>query len=180
MILTFDSCSLPKEVKIGWNVLDVRQYIPQPRMCFKCLAFNHNIKTCRATEQTCQKCGEQGHLHTSCSKPMNCANCGESHMASDRKCPVYQVEKEAQAYISQHKVTYRDAKKAAVQMFNSTGKTYSEILKRISPRRQPPQAQHISEQSQQQRRLQQHQTKQHQDGKPEEAANAQETHSHLT
>ena len=35
-ILTFDSYKIPSAVKIGWSKLDVREYIPRRRRCFKC------------------------------------------------------------------------------------------------------------------------------------------------
>ena len=61
MILTFDMCSLPENVKIGWTNLNVREYIPEPRRCYKCQRFGHGSKACRSTDDRCDNCGEWGH-----------------------------------------------------------------------------------------------------------------------
>ena len=36
MILTFDRCVLLNYVKIRWKSYDVREYIPLPRLCYRC------------------------------------------------------------------------------------------------------------------------------------------------
>ena len=33
-ILTFDACALPDNVKIGYKICDVREYISRPRRCY--------------------------------------------------------------------------------------------------------------------------------------------------
>ena len=58
-ILTFDRCILPKEVFIGWTRCEVKEYIPRPRRCFKCHAFNHGGKACRSDVSICVRCGDK-------------------------------------------------------------------------------------------------------------------------
>ena len=66
IILTFESCDLPKNVKIGWTSFEVRKYIPDPRQCFQCQKFNHGSKTCRSQVEVCNRCGESGNRGTTC------------------------------------------------------------------------------------------------------------------
>ena len=60
-ILTFDSCELPDEVKIGLTVCRVRLYIPRPRRCFKCQAFGHGASSCRSEIEVCCNCSRKKH-----------------------------------------------------------------------------------------------------------------------
>ena len=56
-ILTFNKPRTPKEVKTGYCLERVEQYIPAPLRCFKCQKFGHHREACRE-RQTCAKCGE--------------------------------------------------------------------------------------------------------------------------
>ena len=46
-ILTFNKPQTPKEVKIGYCLERVKQYVPAPLRCFKCQKFGHHRETCR-------------------------------------------------------------------------------------------------------------------------------------
>ena len=130
MILTFDSCTLPENVKLGWTALPVRTYIPRPRQCYKCWRFNHSSKSCRALGDMCPNCGEEGHTRLSCKTPTNCANCDGAHTANDRNCPLYKIETETLAYQTKEKVSYQEAKKYAIQKLSASGISYADIVKK--------------------------------------------------
>ena len=138
MVLTFDSCTLPEKVKLGWTAFEVRPYVPSVRQCFKCLKFNHSSRVCRATTDRCSNCGEEGHTYLTCSNPTNCANCDQAHRAIDQKCPLYQIEKETIAYQSKEKCTYGEAKKYAIQLLGSKGISFADIVKSRKSARPSP------------------------------------------
>ena len=41
-ILTFEKPSIPKEIRIGYTIERVEQYIPAPLWCLKCQKFGHH------------------------------------------------------------------------------------------------------------------------------------------
>ena len=140
MILTFDSCDLPQNVKIGWNNFEVRQYIPYPRQCYKCQKFNHSSRTCRSSQDTCYRCGESGHQGQSCMNPFNCANCQEAHQANNRSCMFYQLEKETISVQTLEKIEYREARQKIMKKSVSENKTFADALREKSQTsRRPPQ-----------------------------------------
>ena len=143
MILTFDSCDLPQNVKIAWTKFEVRQYIPYPRQCYKCQKFNHSSRTCRSSEDTCQRCGESGHQGQSCINPFNCANCEEAHQANNRSCLFYQLEKEIISVQTLEKMEYREARQKIMKKSVSENKTFADALREKSQtNRRPPQPVH--------------------------------------
>ena len=121
-MLTFDRCELPPKVKIGWNIFDVRTYIPLPRRCFKCQRFNHNITNCHAKNFICANCLEEGHSWP-CENPANCANCSQAQRATDGTCPAFVKEKIIATHVKE-KVSYIEAKKLLISVrFRATSLT---------------------------------------------------------
>ena len=75
-ILTFNQPHISKEVKIGYCVEKVEQYVPAPLRCFKCQKYEHHREDCRG-RHTCAKCGEKDleHLEEDCLEEIRCVNC---------------------------------------------------------------------------------------------------------
>lgn len=65
-IMTFNTPTTPKELKIGYNIEKMEQYIPNPLKCFKCQRYGHHQYryTCLPV---CGRCGEQD-IHIDCQK----------------------------------------------------------------------------------------------------------------
>ena len=80
-ILAFEKPSIPKEIRIGYTIERVEQYIPAPLQFFRCQKFGHHKEICRG-RQVCGKCGERDpdHYENEC-KNITCANCHEEHSA---------------------------------------------------------------------------------------------------
>ena len=129
IILTFDTCVIPSTVKIGWTNLDVREYIANPRQCYRCQKFNHSAKSCRATSDICNRCGEPNHRGMDCNKPEKCVNCKKPHRSSDRKCFFYIFEKEIETIKTREHCSYKDAKAKVLQMNFNPNKSYASLLK---------------------------------------------------
>ena len=128
MILTFDRCTLPSNIKIGWKSYEVREYIPAPRRCFKCQGFNHSSKACHAAQAICVNCGELEH-GKECRSPPHCVNCEEAHPASDRNCFYYKMEGEILSTKTKEKVSYGEAKRIVNKRFVKPATSYAQALK---------------------------------------------------
>ena len=89
-ILTFNKPCTPNEVKIGYCLERIEQYIPAPLSCFKCQKYGHYREACRG-QQTCAKCSEKNpdHVEEDCSKEISYANCLQDHPTYARSCVVY-------------------------------------------------------------------------------------------
>ena len=61
-ILTFNYLKPPLEIKIGYTVVKVETYIPNPRRCHNCQNYGHLKKHC-TRKKVCVKCGEQEPNH---------------------------------------------------------------------------------------------------------------------
>ena len=66
-ILTFEKPSIPKEIRIGYTIERVEQYLPASLRCFKCQKFEHHKEICRG-RQVCGKCGKHDpdHMENEC------------------------------------------------------------------------------------------------------------------
>ena len=89
-ILIFNQPHTPKEVKIGYCLVRVEQYVQPPPRGFKCQKYGHHREACRG-RQTCAKCGkiDPDHVEEDCLKEIRCKNCRQDRMVFDRSCDVY-------------------------------------------------------------------------------------------
>nr|XP_043069358.1 uncharacterized protein LOC122322068 [Drosophila bipectinata] len=111
IILTFESHKLPEILRIGYETVRVRDYIPLPLRCKKCLRFGHPTPICKSTDK-CSNCSEEKHttegLH--CQKDKKCLNCennpeiNSQHSPLDRKCPTFLKQQELTAIKTTEKV----------------------------------------------------------------------------
>ena len=117
IILKFNSIKLPEDIRIGYQKVRVRPYIPLPLKCNNCFKFGHHYKTCKS-EKICFNCG--GEYHTSDEKPIcnfekNCVNCtnlqstDNIHSSTSKACPTFLREKEIQAIVTLQKVDRKQA-----------------------------------------------------------------------
>ena len=100
-----------KKIKIGYYIVNVQPYIPNPLRCFQCQKFGHSKKWCK-NKPACWKCGSEGHYGSDCtSETVCCLNCKGEHYASSKSCPVWIQEKEIQRVKTEKSLTYGDARK---------------------------------------------------------------------
>ena len=86
-ILTFQSQTLPKYIRVGYYRVAVSQFIPNPMRCYKCQKFGHTKFNCRKNE-VCNKCGKEDHTDSQeCTNEVKCVNCQGNHASNDKTCP---------------------------------------------------------------------------------------------
>ena len=96
LVLTFSNPTLPKTIKVGYLVVKVAVYIPNPLRCFDCQKFGHHESKCKSPIWRCGKCGVDADFHNeqSCPNELKCVNCNGPHESRSRECPEWKKEKE--------------------------------------------------------------------------------------
>lgn len=68
-IVTFPLSRLPEMTQIGYHLLRVQLYTPNPMRCFNCFGFSHPTSKCKKNAM-CANCGEKKHdENNQCNKP---------------------------------------------------------------------------------------------------------------
>ena len=83
-ILTSQSQTLPKYIRVGYYRVAVSQFIPNPIRFYKCQKFGPTKFNCRKNE-VCNKCGKEDHTDSQqCTNEPKCVNCQENHASNDK------------------------------------------------------------------------------------------------
>lgn len=118
VIVTFDALVLPERIGYGFEMLEVRPYIPNPMRCKKCGRLGHTAKRCEK-DPICHKCGRLDAPQHEC-KGLYCINCdGMGHLADHRDCGTYQIWKEYEFLQVKEKLKRVDAKRRFWQIYGS-------------------------------------------------------------
>lgn len=139
--VTFDSRELPEQLRVGYEMLEVRPFIPEPMRCFRCMKFGHTQKFCKKPEEggkICGNCSEKEHVNRAkgekCNASPKCTNCGsEDHGNFSRQCPVYIMEKEICSIKTRKKITYGMARKEYMIANPLHKRTYATTVKEPKP-----------------------------------------------
>lgn len=123
IILSFGTTTLPPELKIGYERVKIRPYIPLPLRCKNCLHYGHLAKFCK-NSKICPNCAKKYHLNIEtnevCTEPKSCLHCNKNndqynqHSTVDKRCPIFIKERELQTIITLQKVN----KKTAISIYN--------------------------------------------------------------
>ena len=131
-ILTFQSQTLPKYIRVGCYRVAVSQFIPNPIRCYKCQKFGHTKFNCRKNE-VCHKCGKEDHTDSQeCTNEAKCVNCQGNHASNDKTCPKWKEKKEIQRIKAERGISNTDAKKQ-MDIFNSVKTTYAQAAAATKP-----------------------------------------------
>lgn len=110
-VLTFNTQEPPKRIRFGFEYLDIKPYVPNPKRCRKCQRLGHTTKWCKNEEEVCAECGQDRKENHVCGIKM-CVNCCKpGHASSSRDCPRFLIEKEVEYIKIDQKMTNYEAKK---------------------------------------------------------------------
>ena len=133
-IFTFNRSELPQLLKLTeWHYEILEEYIPPPTRCSNCQKFGHLKKWCKKEEETCARCSVAGHRSNTCENYVKCANCGEDHYSTNRKCPEYIRRSEIMATKIKGKLTFREAEDEVRRRYHHEGRSFSSVVKRPAP-----------------------------------------------
>ncbi|XP_065356474.1 uncharacterized protein LOC135950878 [Calliphora vicina] len=133
VLLTFDLYHLPEKIKVSWNTVNIREYIPNPMRCKTCQKLGHTIKHCK-NDPICVQCNLPPHKPSDCSRTQ-CANCLEEHAASSNKCTKFIQQKEILRIKIKNKCTISEAKrihKSSISLI-SPNASFSSIVSNYTP-----------------------------------------------
>ena len=97
LLLTFNTTTLPKSLKIFYRTIPVEVYIPNPLRCFNCQRFGHHENGCpELPGSVCEKCGmgDFDHHTNACKNEAKCVNCHKNHLSKSNQCEIWKKEKE--------------------------------------------------------------------------------------
>ena len=134
-VITFNQPNLPSTIKVGFQVVRVDVYIPNPLRCFNCQKFGHHESNCRQKKR-CAFCGEIGHAEdedSSCvAKFPSCCNCSGKHPTHSRECPTWHQEKNILKVKYTQNLSFPEARRLVENASSSSTTSYAGVLKRTT------------------------------------------------
>lgn len=111
LCLTFNSKIMPSQICVGYEVYNVRPYVPPVIRCFKCQGLGHKANACKGKVK-CVRCGGL-HSFNDCPEKDSpkCCRCGEQHSAAYEGCRTIKTAKKVQVVKVTHNVPYAEAVK---------------------------------------------------------------------
>jgi len=110
--IKFLSPKLPDNLSIFKVLHVVSPSVRSPVQCMRCLRFGHTQKFCRS-KQRCSHCGDFDHGIDTCDKRLTtspqCVNCKLNHIASDRSCSEWSIQREIKKIMANENKSYAEA-----------------------------------------------------------------------
>jgi len=128
-LLTFSIPTPPEFIKIAFQKIPVKLFIPRPLRCFRCFAFNHHMSACKR-KQICYKCGNEKH-DGECLSKIKCINCSDEHYSSSKKCPIYIKEQKIKEIQTKERIPY-NAARTKTESSTTPTITFSAVTKGLS------------------------------------------------
>lgn len=126
LIFELDVIERPRYVYIDYCRYAVHDFLPTPTRCYKCQAYGHIGKVCRATITRCPKCaGNHSAVDCSAQQPQ-CANCGGAHSAAYKGCPHYKEAEVVYNLASKQGLSYAAAvRRHIIAKHNAEGSIFT-------------------------------------------------------
>ncbi|KYQ54048.1 hypothetical protein ALC60_07044 [Trachymyrmex zeteki] len=111
VLIKFQGQLLPRALSYIYVSFPVFPYIPHVLMCFSYLRFGHISADCKSIAR-CARCGQNRHDNQEdCPQarlPPKC--CGQEHLPSSAKCPMYIRQRQVYYYAALENVSYAEAR----------------------------------------------------------------------
>lgn len=135
--LKFLSPKLPQHISIYNMIFDVNPSIRSPVQCNRCLRYGHTQKFCRS-DPRCGHCGGSKHSITECptvhaTDPL-CLFCKLPHVATDRSCQEWSVQKDIKRIMATENLSYKDALDFKKNKYCTSAFKYSDIVNSQLPK----------------------------------------------
>ena len=128
LVLTFNNPKLPTTIKVGYLIVKIQVYIPNPLRCFDCQKFGHHETSC-TNQMICGRCGDHAHPQVvECSADPKCSNCSGPHESRSRECPTWKFEREVLKIKYTLNVSFPEARKLAKDK-SSSKTSYAAVTK---------------------------------------------------
>ena len=130
-IMTFDKPVVPSKLKIGYQVVNVDVYVPNPLRCYNCQMFGHHEDRC-TKQSVCKRCGQRGsdHDQQACNEDPKCANCSEAHPAYSKTCSAWKREKEILRIKYTQNISFPEARKIVQANSAPSSTSYADMTKK--------------------------------------------------
>jgi len=128
-VLTFGFPVLPTQVKLCFQMHEVKPFIPKPRRCFKCFSFKHLSNLCEK-EAICYRCGLKKH-DGNCLQPVKCINCDGNHYSTSKFCQLYIEQLKIKEIQVTQNIPYYQAKKNVSVLTNK--QSYANVVANATP-----------------------------------------------
>ena len=112
-IITVETQTIPREIKVGFLNKETKVYIPNPQRYFNCQGFGHNKRFC-SKSQKCANCGPEDHEDKYCENDPHCVNCDGHHPPSPpyfSSCPKWKIEKKILQIKYEDDIPFSEARK---------------------------------------------------------------------
>ncbi len=127
-LISFNSATLPSDIKAGYHNLRVEVYVPNPLRCFTCQEYGHGSRNCKNTP-ACRRCCSKEHTSDSCSSAPYCCNCKGDHMPSSKQCPAWIRESAINRLKYERNISFPEARKIYNTSSTSTSTSYATVTK---------------------------------------------------
>lgn len=108
--ITFNQHTIPSEIWFANRRIEIREVLPKPMLCNRCLEFGHTYKRCNINIQRCHKCGLTTHSNKDCKSKLECFNCGGEHSVFSNNCPKFRIRQEILIRCKQYGLNWNQAK----------------------------------------------------------------------
>lgn len=140
VVISFNNTKLPRDVKLGFHVVDVRPYIPDPMRCFHCQTYGHTAIRCQKKQKgepaTCI-CGLNRHEGSPCPAVVQCVNCKDNHHSNSKKCPIFVREAAVERIRTLERVAYPEARRRVQAVSATPARSFAAAAAGNLPPKQP-------------------------------------------
>lgn len=125
---------LPQEVVLYTIPRKVEVYLFPIKICWRCLRYGHNSKTCKSEQTRCYNCSLNGHEGKDCkSSNILCFHCKETHKTFDINCRERNRQDAIRKAMAFNKLSFDEANKLYPRQLQSQTQQRLQSLTEFPP-----------------------------------------------